>query len=152
MSDYNISVSEGVSLVTVQGAPADLCFVSSLFEALADRDINVDMISQSPPQGAFAPVSFTILEAKLPDCLELLAKLREANPAIRPLVCHQNCKVLVKGEKMRNTRGVAAAVFRAAAQAGTDVRLVTTAETEISLLISDSGRDTFLAELEKINA
>ena len=150
MADYNISLSEGFSLVTVHGAPADLCFVSSLFEALAGQNINVDMISQSPPQGSFSPVSFTISDAKLPACLEILAKLREANPAIRPVVCHQNYKVLVTGEKMRNTPGVAAEVFKAAAHAAVDVRLVTTAETEISLLIAEGNRNAFLTELEEI--
>lgn len=133
---YDITVSEECSLVVLDNAPTDLCFVASVFEAMAAADINIDMISQAPPKGAVSGLSFTLPDNDLGKTLEVIAQLREIYSQLKSAVSSGNCKVLVSSEEMREQPGIAARVFKAAAIAHADVRLITTSEIDISLLIT----------------
>ena len=140
--DYDISVSEGITLVVLDEAPSDLCFVSSVFEALASENINIDMISQSPPKGCSASLSFTLSDQNLGKALEVVYKIREAFPQTKISVSSGNTKLLISGSKMKDTYGVAAIVLKTAAKSNLDIRMITTSEVDISLLITQSDLST----------
>ena len=55
----------------------------------------------------------------------------------------------VSGEAMRGTPGVSARVFKAAASVGADVRMITTSEIEIALLVVKSDVDTVIDAINK---
>ena len=57
---YTFTFTDDVTLVVLDEAPADLCFVLSAFEALSENKINIDMISQSPPKGTSFRLAFTL--------------------------------------------------------------------------------------------
>lgn len=139
---HQVTVTQEVSLIVLNKAPSDLCFVASVFESLASAGINIDMISQSPPQGTASSLSFTISDADLGKALEIISQLREIYPQLRSAVSSGNYKVLVSSEQMRCEPGVAAKVFRAVATLHTDIRLITTSEIDISLLITQPDCDT----------
>ena len=132
---YQISFTHDVTLVVLDEAPADLCFVASAFEALAENKINIDMISQSPPKGISSRLAFTLSDSDLGGALDTIGNLREIFPQIKISVSSGNTKLLISGEQMKNSYGVCGAVFRAAAAAGADVRMITTSEVDISMLI-----------------
>ena len=50
---------------------------------------------------------------------------------------------------MRGTPGVSAKVFKAAASADADVRMITTSEIEIAMLVVKSDVDDVIAAIEK---
>lgn len=62
---YNFTFTEDITLVVLDEAPADLCFVASAFEALSVGKINIDMISQSPPKGSSSGLAFTLSDSDL---------------------------------------------------------------------------------------
>ena len=68
---------------------------------------------------------------------------------IHTIVSSGNCKITVSDPCMKNTPGIAASVFAAAAKANTDLRIITTSEVEISLLVTEADFDTTLDALEK---
>lgn len=141
---YKITFTEDVTLVVLDEAPADLCFVASAFEALADNKINIDMISQSPPKGVCSRLAFTLSDNDLGKALETIAKLREVFPGIKISVSSGNTKLLISGDEMKNNYGVAAKAFKAVAATHADVRMITTSEIDISLLVT--GLDLELIE------
>lgn len=146
---YQVTVTQEVSLVLLNKAPSDLCFISSVFEALAAADINIDMISQSPPQGTASSLSFTIADSDLGKTIEIISQLREVYPQLRSAVSSGNYKVLVSSDQMRDMPGVAYMVFRAVASLHTDIRMITTSEVDISLLITQPDSETVVQAIQE---
>lgn len=138
---YTISVRENVTLVVLGPMSSELVAVASVFEAMAAAKINVDMISQSPPQGASTHLSFTISDDDLEKALGLIARMRHEHPELKLAISSGNQKLTVFGDAMRHQPGIAANVLRAAAMAAADIRLVTTSEVDISLLLPPSGAE-----------
>jgi len=131
----NISVVEDVTLVSLNDSPADM------------NNIDVDMISQTPPHSNKPHLSFTVSGDDLGKILELSAKIRDLYPDVKLSVSNGNCKISVFGEAMKGQPGVAAKVFAAAAKANTDIIMITTSEVDISMLVPQSD---LTATLESI--
>ena len=144
---YNFTFTEDIPLVVLEEAPADLCFVASAFEALSVGKINIDMISQSPPKGSSSGLAFTLSDSDLGAALETIAKLREIFPKIKISVSSGNTKLLISGDDMKNNYGIAAEVFNAVAATHADVRMITTSEIDISLLITNPDVELIKSKL-----
>lgn len=106
------------------------------------------MISLAPAHGAFTSLSFTIADDDLGRILEYTSELQERHN-IKMIVSSGNCKISVYDPHMKNTSGVAAKVFAAAADVSTDVRIITTSEVEISLLVTQADFNETLDAMEK---
>ncbi len=135
-----ITVNEDITLVTLQNIPADMIFVTEVFEKIASMGVDVDMISLSPVQSSLTSLSFTIKDEELVKILSYTSKLN--NGTIKPIVSSGNCKISVNDPDMEDNPGVAAKVFRRAAEVHTDIRLITTSECQISLLVTKSDFDS----------
>jgi aspartokinase len=133
-----LTTCEDVALITLRNSPADMRFIAKVFKTISQRGINVDMISQTAPQGSRISLSFTVPGNEMGSVLELLAILREDNPELKSDISIGNCKISIYGEAMREEPGVAAAVFEIVAGLSLDVRLITTSEIDISLLVPKS--------------
>ena len=144
----DIVVSDDITLVTLQNIPADINFVSDVFENIAAMDIDVDMISLSPVQSSMTSLSFTINDDDLMKILGYTSKLNEGS--IKPIVSSGNCKISVNDPGMENCPGVAARIFRCAADVRTDIRLITTSESQISLLVTKSDFDSAYAAIQNV--
>ncbi len=142
-----ITVCDDVTLIILQNVPANMDFVTEVFEKIAAMDIDVDMISLNPPQSSMTSLSFTVSDDDLVKILSYTSKLNEGS--IKPIVSSGNCKISVNDPEMENCPGVAAKVFRMAAQAGADIRLITTSESQISLLVTKSDCDTTFAAISE---
>ena len=144
----DIVVSDDITLITLQNIPADINFVSDVFENIAAMDIDVDMISLSPVQSSMTSLSFTINDDDLMKILGYTSKLNDGT--IKPIVSSGNCKISINDPGMENCPGVAAKVFKSAAKVGTDIRLITTSETQISLLVTKSDFDSAYAAIQSV--
>lgn len=145
----SISTLNEITLITLQNCPSDIAYISGLFEKIASMSINIDMISLAPSQGAVTALSFTISDNDLGKILEFTSKLRE-NSEIRTVVSSGNSKISVYDLRMKNTPGMASKVFRAAASVNTDIRIITTSEVEISMLVTAADYDSTLNALKEV--
>lgn len=145
----NLSVTEDVTLITFENAPADINFISKIFRVISGAQINVDMISQTPPRGNVASVSFTVQDDDFSRLLQVANTFRQTDPGLKISVSNGNCKISVCGEFMRDEFGVAAKVFDAAASVGIDIRIITTSETVISMLVENSGVEAAVEAIKK---
>lgn len=136
-----ISTCEDVALITLRNSPADMNFITKVFKMISQRGINVDMISQTAPLGGSINLSFTVCGEDLGGILELFAVLRGENPELKSDISAGNCKISIYGESMRDIPGVAAGTFEIIAGLGVDVRLITTSEIDISILVPKSDFD-----------
>ena len=144
----SITVSDDITLITLHNIPANIDFVSEVFENIAAMGVDVDMISLSPVQSSKTSLSFTVNDDDLMKILGYTSKLNEGS--IKPIVSSGNCKISVNDPGMENCPGVAAKVFKSAAKVGTDIRLITTSETQISLLVTKSDFDSAYAAIQSV--
>lgn len=131
-----ITATEDVALITLRNSPSDMQFITHVFSEIAQKEINVDMISQTAPLGGKISLSFTVSDDSLGDILGIFAKLRAENPEINSVISGGNCKISLSGESMRSIPGVAAQVFDVMAELNVDIRIITTSEIDISILVS----------------
>ena len=144
----DIVISDDITLITLQNIPADMDFVSGVFENIAEMGVDVDMISLPPVQSSKTSLSFTIDDDDLMKILGYTSKMNDGT--IKPIVSSGNCKISVNDPGMENCPGVAARIFRCAADVGTDIRLITTSESQISLLVTKSDFDSAYAAIQNV--
>jgi len=137
----NLSVTYNVALITIARIPANDSIVSDIFNSIAKQNINVDMISQSPPIRGTFNVSFSLPASDVVKALTELNNFKKKYKDIVIEVDSNNTKISVYGEKMRDLPGVAARLFTIMYQNGVEIKLVTTSEVDISYLIYDKDVD-----------
>ncbi len=145
----NINVTYNVALVTIGKLPNDTRLISDIFNAIAERNINIDMISQAPPFRGSVNISFSIPSAELVNALSALNEFKKKAKDLRVEVDADNTKLQVYGEGMRNIPGVAARLFTVLANEGIEIKLVTTSEIDISYLIYEKDVDRAISAVKK---
>lgn len=108
---------------------------AKVFQALADAEVNVDMIVQNIGHGGVANLTFSApledayrAEKAAGEVLELMGGGKVV--AVDPIA-----KLSVVGVGMRTHSGVAAKLFTALAEAGINIQLISTSEIKISVAI-----------------
>lgn len=142
-----ISTVDDITLVTLVGFPAQVDSIATILKSIAEYNINIDMISMAPTHGAFTGLSFTISDNDLVEVLAFTTKLKKETN-VNVIVSSVNHKISVYDPAMKNTPGIAAKVFDAIAGTKADLRLITTSEVEISLLVTEADFDTVLSAIQ----
>lgn len=143
-----ITTTTDITLITLQNCPSDLTFTANVFRKISEFGVDVDMISLAPTQGSPTSISFTIADNDLGKVLAFTSELHD-NSHIKTIVSSGNCKISVYDHGMKNSPGVAAHVFAAAAKVETDIRIITTSEVDISLLVTAADFNDTLQALEE---
>lgn len=142
-----VSYIEDVALVSLSGCPAEIGFFADVLTKVADQGVDVDMITQTPPSGGHVGLCFTLADADIPSLLKVTASLSSAYPGVKTSINGNNCKVSVSDEEMVGRPGYAADLLSRAAAANVEVRLITTSESDVSLLIVNDGLMPLLEKL-----
>lgn len=142
MKNYTITRSEGICLVSMTGVPKGLSFASFALGVISGRGVNIDMISGSPQVGGKHTFSFTVKDDDLDKVLSAIADIRNDYPDVKSTVSGGNVKLLISGELMKTSAGVASAVFKTLNEISCDTTLITTSEIDISLLIPAASAET----------
>jgi aspartate kinase len=113
---------------------------AKVFRALADANINVDMIVQNVGRGGVANLTFTVpLTEKAKAQRTLAPVLKDVGGEVA--VDEGVAKLSVVGVGMRTHSGVAATLFDALAKAGINLELISTSEIKISVVIAKDKAD-----------
>lgn len=145
----SISTIYNVALVTVDNLPNDMTLISEIFSKIACEEINIDMISQSPPFKGKINISFTLPAEDIVKVIRLLNSFKKTVPALRIEIDSDNTKITVFGEAMKNIPGVAAQLFTLMAVNGIEVKLVTTSEIDISYLVYEKDIDKAISAIKE---
>jgi aspartate kinase len=122
--------------VTLEHVPNAPGMAGRIATALADANVNIDMIIQNEPAvaGAGADMSFTVPRADLRDALASLAALAEER-GIDITTDESVGKVSVIGEGMKTQSGVAAQVFSTLGAEHINIQMIATSPIKISCVI-----------------
>jgi aspartate kinase len=122
--------------ITLTGVPDEPGAAARIFEAMADANVNVDMIVQNEPvaAGGQAEISFTVPRDDLHTAQVALQALQ--GDAYTEITAHENTgKVSIIGAGMRSHPGVAAKVFGVLAREGVNIDMISTSPIKISCVI-----------------
>jgi aspartate kinase len=103
------------------------------------------MISQTAPINSNTNVSFTVDDNDMFKAITCLNRLKNDIPSLCVEVDPNNVKLEVGGKQIINTPGVAAEIFRVMAGNSIDIKIITTSESKISILLYE--KDSQAAEL-----
>ena len=123
------------ALITVRAVPDRPGVVHTLFRRIGEANVVVDMIVQNVSTGGATDVSFTVSAADLAETLRVAESAAREIGAAEVLHDPTNAKVSVVGLGMRTHTGVATGMFDALANAGFNIRMITTSEIKISILV-----------------
>jgi aspartate kinase len=123
--------------VTLKGVPDTPGIAGQIATALADANVNIDMIIQNEPvsEGAAADMSFTVPRSDLADARAALAPLC-GELGIEVATDEAMGKVSVIGAGMKSHPGVAAKVFTTLGEEKINIEMIATSPIKISCVIS----------------
>lgn len=145
----NINITYNVALVTVDNLPNNTRLISDIFNTIAQKKINIDMISQAPPFRGTISISFSMPSENLVNAISALNGFKKTVKDLRIEIDADNTKLQVYGERMRNIPGVAARLFTLLANEGVEIKLVTTSEVDISYLIYEKDVDKAIQAIKR---
>jgi aspartate kinase len=132
-----VTHSTAEARLTLTGVPDTPGAAARIFAALAQADVNVDMIVQNEPTaaGGQAEISFTVPREDLRAARGALEPL--AGEAYTELAAHEQMgKVSIVGAGMRSNPGVAARVFGVLAEESINIDMISTSPIKISCVIA----------------
>ena len=126
--------------VTVVGVPDKVGVAARVFEALADAEINIDMVVQNVSAQAtgMTDISFTLPRADGQTAMAALAKLQSEVGYDRLMYDDEIGKVSLIGAGMRSHPGITAKFFAALANAGINIEMISTSEIRISVIVDQA--------------
>jgi len=135
--------------VTVLGVPDRPGAATTVFSKIAAKNIAMDMIVQNVAAEGLADISFTVHRGELPATLKAVEEASRALGAQGYNYDENVSKVSVVGLGMKSQPGVARRMFRALAQKGVNILMITTSEIKISVLVD---RDSAVEALRTVHA
>ena len=109
---------------------------ATIFGALADANVNVDMIVQNVGADGTTDMTFTVNKADLPRAHEALGAIQHDIGYTDLLEDPDVAKISVVGVGMRSHAGIANTMFRALADKGINIQVISTSEIKVSVLIA----------------
>jgi aspartate kinase len=146
-----VTHSTSEARVTLTGLPDRPGIAAAVMGALADANVNVDMIIQNEPQteGHLADMSFTVPRADLELARDTLEPLREGLGFGELQTDVAMGKVSVVGAGMKSHPGVAAKTFKALGDAGVNIEMISTSPIKISCVVREGDVETAVRELHQ---
>jgi aspartate kinase len=144
----DIALDESQARVTVSNISDQPGIAATIFEAVAEGGIFVDMIVQSYGRGGTAKLSFTVPQGQYQKCLDLLGKLSTRLNCGPITGSPQVAKLSVSGIGLRSHTQVAIRTFRCLSESGINVDLINTSEVRVNVVVDGRHGKQALACLQ----
>ena len=109
-----------------------------LFHHLARYDINVDVILQSVGRDGTKDISFTVSKDKVDEAVEIIERHRTGSLQYQKIDVEETvAKVSIVGAGMNSHAGVAAKMFEALYDVGVNIKMISTSEIRVTVLIDE---------------
>ncbi|OSI08727.1 aspartate kinase [Neisseria animaloris] len=144
-----IAFDKNQARINVRGVPDKPGVAYQILGAVADANIEVDMIIQNVGDEGTTDFSFTVPRGEYKPVLELLNGLKESIGAAEIDGDDTVCKVSIVGLGMRSHVGVASKMFRTLAEEGINIQMISTSEIKVSVLIDEKYMELATRVLHK---
>jgi len=127
--------------ITLTGVPDRPGVAAALFRALADVQVNVDMIVQNTSHDGTTDISFTVPRSELSLALGITQELAPKIDATSVLVDEGVAQVSLVGAGMKTNPGVTARMFEALAEEAINIQMISTSPIRISCMVDAASAD-----------
>ena len=134
-----------VTLLKVSDRPG---VAAGVFGPLAEASVNVDMIVQNVSEdGKTTDLTFTVGQADLNLAVEVLETRKDEIGFHKIVADAKLVKISIVGVGMRSHPGVAQTMFNALAKKGINIKVISTSEIKVSILIDEEYTELALKAL-----
>ena len=121
--------------MTIAGVPDQPGVAATVFRAMADLDVNVDMIVQNVSDHGVTDISFTVPHGDLARSVDLAERLAAKIGATGVSSDDSIARVSVIGAGMRTNPGVAATIFETLSACGVNIQMISTSAIRVSCMV-----------------
>jgi aspartate kinase len=133
---HGVAHDDRVTKVTLKGLPNEIGILSRVFNLLAEHHLNVDIIiNQSIKGERQTNISFSLDTQDLDQALRVLEEHRSQLGFEEVIYERDMAKVSIVGAGMISNPGVAAQMFQSLAEAGIEIKMVSTSEIKVSCIV-----------------
>ncbi|MDP4790173.1 MAG: aspartate kinase [Haliea sp.] len=132
-----IAFNRDEAKLTILGVPDMPGVAYRILGPIGDANIEVDVILQNVAEDNSTDLTFTVGRADLPRAQAVLEQVAAQLNAREVCVDSRIAKVSIVGVGMRSHAGVASTMFRALAEVGINIQMITTSEIKISVIIEE---------------
>jgi aspartate kinase len=131
-----IAEESNVAKITVVGVPDRPGIAAAIFEPLGTAGISVDVIVQNIGRSRRTDLTFSVAQSDLKAAEKLVKAAAKAIGATRVVSAGGIAKLSIVGTGMLGTPGIAGRMFRALADAGINIEMISTSEIRITCLVA----------------
>ncbi|MBB3898412.1 aspartate kinase [Roseococcus suduntuyensis] len=131
-----IAYSRDEAKVTLRRLPDRPGVAARVFGPLSAANVNVDMIVQNIGADGSTDMTFTVGRADLPRAQDILNKAKDELGFEALVSDPEVAKISVVGIGMRTHAGVASTMFKALAEKGINIQVISTSEIKVSVLVA----------------
>lgn len=136
-----VAKDEDVARISIIGVPDRPGLAFKVFSRLSAKGINVDIILQSVGRNGTKDISFTVSRANLKESIGIIDPYVEMIGATTALYDENVAKVSIVGAGMETHPGTATKMFEALYEANINIKMISTSEIKISVLIDRADAD-----------
>jgi len=136
--------------ITILGVPDRPGIAYQILGPIGDANIDVDMIVQNVGHDGLTDFSFTVHRNDYARALEILKPIREHIKAREIVSGDKIAKVSMVGVGMRSHAGIASTAFRALAEEGINIQMISTSEIKVSVVIDEKYTELAVRVLHKV--
>ena len=139
-----VAVDKNAARIAVIGLKDEPGIAFHLFNALASKKINIDIILQSVGRDGTKDISFTVEEDEADEAVAVRQKSFPKSEYRNIDLDKKVAKLSIVGAGMQTHSGVAATMFEALYDAGVNIRMISTSEIRVTVLIDEENTDKAL--------
>lgn len=145
-----IAFNRDESKITVVGVPDHPGIAYQILGPIAEASIDVDMIIQNIGHDGTTDFSFTVNRNEYTRAIEILKKQVLPHIGARDVIGGEKiAKISVIGVGMRSYAGIASRMFRVLAEEGINIRMISTSEIKISVVVDEKYMELAVRVLHK---
>ena len=142
-----VAKDNDVAVISVLGVPDVPGMSFKVFSLLAQKNINVDIILQSSGRDGNKDVVFTVPLGDAETALATLENNKKRFGGGEISVDKTCAKVSIVGAGMQSHSGVASTMFEALSNANINIKMISTSEIKISVIIDENDADRAVAAI-----
>ncbi len=132
-----IAFNRDEAKLTILGVPDEPGVAYRIVGPIGEANIELDMIVQNVGADGTTDFTFTVHRSDYEKALDILRRLADDLGARKVEGDDKIAKISLVGVGMRSHAGIASTMFRALAEEGINIRMISTSEIKISVVVDD---------------
>ena len=145
-----VALDESQARIAITGVPDRPGIAAKVFESLAKKNISVDMIIQSTSHDGINEIAFTVDKDTVAESEKVSNEIAKDLGAKKVTIDTNISKVSIVGAGMIGRPGIAAAMFKALADASINIQMISTSEIKVSCVVDKKDGEKAVKAIHKV--